>query len=372
MPQPDGAPAVPPRGARGEGEARGAPLVVGEPPSDGRGWDACVTASGGSVFHRWGWKGVYEGAYGVEAPYLAAYDGPAVVGVLPLVRLRSLAFGEHLVSLPWLNTGGPVGTPEACRQLAAAAVTRMGRARALELRRRAAPDGHGLGLTPTHRKVTCVLPLVAGDAEATLRRLDPKVRSQVRRAAKDGVTVRFGHGQLDAVHGVFVEHMRDLGSPAHGARFFAAIAQLLGDDAWVGVAYAGDTPIAGGVAVVDGDEVEMGWASALRRHARSAPNMALYGAFLQRAAAAGLARFNFGRCTPGSGTHRFKRQWGAVDEALAWECHPAPPMGASMAGADGEPEGPGGAVRLASAVWRHLPLPVVRALGPRLLRGIPV
>jgi hypothetical protein len=92
--------------------------------------------------------------------------------------------------------------------------------------------------------------------------------------------------------------------------------------------------------------------------------MALYGAFLQRAAAEGLAHFNFGRCTPDSGTHRFKRQWGGVDEPLGWERHPAP--------AAGNPDGVGGAARAASRLWRHLPIPLVRALGPPLLKGIPV
>jgi FemAB-related protein (PEP-CTERM system-associated) len=337
-------------------------LVVREATAaEGAAWDRCVAEHGGSVFQRWGWKRVYEEAYALEAPYLAAYAGEALAGVLPLVRLRSPLFGEHLVSLPWLNTGGPVGTPDACRALAAAAVARQGRARAIELRQRAS---HPLGLVPTARKITVVLPLVAGDPEGTLRRLDSKVRSQVRRATRDGVTVRFGHDQLAPFHAVFVEHMRDLGSPAHAARFFGAIAQLLGEEAWVGVAYAGDTPIAAGFAIVDGDELEMTWASALRRHARCAPNMALYGAFLQRAAAEGLAHFNFGRCTPDSGTHRFKRQWGGVDEPLGWERHPAP--------AAGNPDGGGGAARAASRLWRHLPIPLVRALGPPLLKGIPV
>lgn len=352
MPQPDAG--VPP-----------APLVVRDAGGDGAAWDACVAAHGGSVFQRWGWKGVYETAYALEAPYLAAYAGATVAGVLPLVRVRSPVFGEHLVSVPWLNTGGPVGTPEACRALAAAAVARQGRARAVELRARAPRPPDGLGLTPTPRKVTVVLPLVPGDPEGTVRRLDAKVRSQVRRAARDGITVRFGPEMLDPFHAVYVEHMRDLGSPAHSLGFLEAIVRLLGEGAWVGVAYAGDTPIAGGFAIVDGDELEMTWASALRRHARSAPNMALYGAFVQRAASAGLARFNFGRCTPGSGTHRFKRQWGGDDEALAWERHPAPAGGEA-------PDGVGRVARAASAVWRHLPLPLVRRLGPALLRGIPV
>jgi hypothetical protein len=53
-----------------------------------------------------------------------------------------------------------------------------------------------------------------------------------------------------------------------------------------------------------------------------------------------------------------------VDEPLGWERHPAP--------AAGHPDGVGGAARAASRLWRHLPIPLVRALGPPLLKGIPV
>ena len=46
--------------------------------------------------------------------------------------------------------------------------------------------------------------------------------------------------------------------------------------------------------------------------------MLLYWAFMERAVHERLTLFNFGRCTPGAGTHRFKRQWGSRDEQLWW------------------------------------------------------
>ena len=49
--------------------------------------------------------------------------------------------------------------------------------------------------------------------------------------------------------------------------------------------------------------------------------MLLYWAFMERAVREGLRIFNFGRCTPGAGTHRFKRQWGSRDEPLWWYQH---------------------------------------------------
>src|SRR2546422_2729959 len=65
-------------------------------------WDACVHAgSEWTHFHRWGWKAVIEQVFGHECIYLAARDDAGrVAGVLPLVRAKSLIFGDYLVSMP--------------------------------------------------------------------------------------------------------------------------------------------------------------------------------------------------------------------------------------------------------------------------------
>jgi hypothetical protein len=109
----------------------------------------------------------------------------------------------------------------------------------------------------------------------------------------------------------------------------------------------------------------MTWASALTEHNRIAPNMALYWAFIERAVRDGVRRFNFGRCTPGGGTHRFKRQWGALDEPLWWYQHV--PGG----GVAATPSPDDSAYSWGPRIWKKLPLPLATALGPRIVRGIP-
>jgi hypothetical protein len=60
------------------------------------------------------------------------------------------------------------------------------------------------------------------------------------------------------------------------------------------------------------------WASALSAYNKSSPNMLLYWGLLQMAVHRGMEKFDFGRCTPGEGTHRFKEQWGATPSPLFW------------------------------------------------------
>src|SRR5690606_29918168 len=129
---------------------------------------------------------------------------------------------------------------------------------------------------------------------------------------------------------------------------FERVANDFRDLAVVGAVYHGADPVAAGFGFAFGGEFEMTWASSLRAFNRLAPNMLLYWSFMERMIECGVRVFNFGRSTPGAGTHRFKRQWGGEDEALAWAEWSK--RGDRQAGAAN------GRVRgAATAVWRRLP-----------------
>ena len=92
--------------------------------------------------------------------------------------------------------------------------------------------------------------------------------------------------------------------------------------------------------------------------------MLLYWSFLEHVIGRGVRVFDFGRCTPGGGTHRFKQQWGAADVPLPWLQWSSRAVAATPS-----PDRP--AFRVASAVWRHLPLAVTNRIGPLLARQLP-
>lgn len=328
-------------------------------------WDAFVRgARGWTHNHLYGWRDVVARVFGHETEFLAARgaDG-ALRGVLPLVHVRSVVFGRFLVSMPFVNYGGPLGNDEAVRALADAAVARGRAARVslVELRSRIALP---LALPVSHRKITVTLPLPSGDVAPLWRSFASKLRSQVRRAQREGVVVRFGPDQVAPFYGVFSRHMRDLGTPTLPARFFDAIAATFRDDVVFACAWLDGQPIAAGCGFLWGDEFEMTWASALVEFKRTSANMELYWRCMELAAGRGATTFNFGRCSPGGGTHRFKQQWGGHDEPLHWYQH-------SVRGTRATPSPDEGAYSWGPRVWKHLPLPVASAIGPRIVRGIP-
>ena len=337
-------------------------------------WDAFVEEDpAGSFCHLHGWRGVLSEGLGHDAALVCAESAGALEGLMPLTRVAG-PLGSFLVSAPFLSYGGPIGSVEAVRGLARDAVERGrdGGVDLVELRCRARtwarageenrPDPPA-GMRVSDRRVAVLLPL-PDDAGELWDGLRSKVRSQVRRPGKEGMQTCFGPDQLAPFYAVFARNMRDLGTPVLPLRFFRAILGAFPAQARVGVVYHEGAPAAAGFGFLWRGELEMTWASSLRSLGRLAPNMLLYWDFMKHAVESGAHTFNFGRCPPGGGTHRFKLQWGGADRALPWLQWPA-------AGAAGTPSPAGGAYRLATRAWSRLPLPLANRLGPWIARTIP-
>jgi FemAB-related protein (PEP-CTERM system-associated) len=327
-------------------------------------WDEFVARADGSSFcHLAGWRDVLSDVLGTECLYRVATDlNGEWQGVLPLVRVKSRIFGHYLVSLPFLNYGGPLGSPAAQRQLAQEAVAEARRSRVdlLELRTRGAGD---LELPVSSRKITVLLELPS-KVEQLSKSFPSKLRSQIRRPIKEGLTARFGPDQRDAFYEVFARNMRDLGSPVLPWTFFERLIVAFPDLVVFGAVYRGEQPLAGGCGFMWRGEFEMTWAGALREARTLAANMLLYWSFMEQMIARGVRVFNFGRCSPGGSTHHFKQQWGGADVPLPW-CQYSP-RGRSATPSPDDPSFSWG-----PWLWRRLPLPVANLLGPRLIRFLP-
>ncbi len=351
-------------GAAADFEGSAANLRVERFRSEASEWDAFVRgAESWTHPHLHGWRDVVADVFGHDCPYLAA-RGPdgRLSGVLPLVRVRSVLFGDFLVSVPFLNYGGALGEAPAVRALTEEAA-RLADAEGVDLLELRSRTSQPLGLSVSHRKITMVMDLPE-DAEVLWKDLDSKVRSQVRRPRKAEMSAAVGPEQLDAFYRVFSQHMRDLGTPVMPRAFFQAVADRFGEDVRFAAVYTeGGKPVAVGCALRWADELELTWASDLFDYRRDAPNMLLYWTLMERAIEEGCRTFNFGRCTPGSGTHRFKSQWGSRDEQLHWYQHGE--------GADATPSPDDGAYAWGPKVWRKLPLPLANLLGPRIVKYIP-
>jgi FemAB-related protein (PEP-CTERM system-associated) len=259
--------------------------------------------------------------------------------------------------VPFLDAGGPCSSSAAlARHLVERLVEEAARrgARAVELR---STRRLNLACGPQEHKSAMTLSL-PGDSGRLWKRLDGSVRNQVRKAGRSGLSVEVGAAdELEAFYDVFAVRMRDLGSPVHACRFFREVLAAFGSRARIVLVRTSDTVVGGLLAVAFRDRLAVPWAACLKEHFASCPNMLMYWETLRSACDEGFRSFDFGRSTRGSGTYRFKQQWGAREEPLFWYTIP-------VAAAPSERTGRSAGV--AVALWQRLPLGVTRHLGPRI------
>jgi serine/alanine adding enzyme len=319
-----------------------------------------------SIYHRWGTGSVVERSFGHRYRCLfCERDDGTVAGILPLVHMKSRLFGNLLVSMPFFNYGGVCADDAAGRDLLIAETVRLAEglgAGHLELRQEK-PLGNGFPVKTD--KVSMRLPL-PGSPEDLWKSLPSKLRSQIRKPQKEGMTARIGrHEEIDGFYEVFSINMTALGTPVYPKRFFRAMLDEFPENTWICSVYAGHKPVASGFLVGFKDRLEIPWASSLRQYNRLSPNMLLYWDCLSFGCGRGYAVFDFGRSTAGGGTYRFKEQWGAAEVPLFW--HYWVRGGGSVP--DLSPGNP--KYKLAIEIWKRLPVSFNRIVGPRIVRSIP-
>lgn len=337
--------------------------VVAATDADRAAWDQYVDARGDEAgYHAWNWRQVFAGAFGHESIYLMASRAGEVVGVLPLVQIKSLIFGRTLTSLPFLNYGG-VRADDAETGLAlieaAKAEAADRRCRHVELRH---VEAQFARLPRKQHKVSMRLVLAPGLWE----RLDRKVRNQVRKAEKSNLTTERGGAELvDEFYTVFARNMRDLGTPVYSRGLFDEVMRVFPERTRIHVVRLDGTPVAAGLTYRTVSMAQLPWASSVRDFNALCPNTLLYWDVIQYATAQGCGVLDMGRSTPGEGTFKFKQQWGAEPLPLNWEYQ----LLSAAALPDVSPANP--KFQLAIALWQRLPIAVTRHVGPMIVRAIP-
>jgi FemAB-related protein (PEP-CTERM system-associated) len=330
-------------------------------------WDRYVLASpDASGYHLMGWRTVIEEAFGHRTCYVFAKDESGQVrGVMPLVMLSSRLFGKFFVSVPFVNYGGVVGDNEetvTCLVNEGIAQAQAHGASHIEFRNH---NPCGIHLPSSRRKVTMRLDLPR-DFELLWKAFPSKLRSQIRRAQRENMTVRFGGVEcLDDFYAVFARCMRDLGTPVYSKRFFRAICRHFPKESCISIVSCSGMPVAAGFLYGFRSSLEIPWAASDKRFNRMAPNMLLYSSVLEYACREGFQIFDFGRSTPDSGTYRFKQQWGGQPHQLHWYYWTADEGTIPQL----NPQNP--KYELAIKVWRQLPLRIANWLGPRIVKFLP-
>lgn len=345
--------------------------IVPLDPANAAAWDGFVaTRPEATFFHQAAMPGLIARSFGhTDRSALALQDG-AVVGVLPLVELRTRLFGHALISLPFCVYAGPlVATAEAARALLehAAGLQRQTGAGVLELRSLdpmpaewfAEPEAWPTrdNLYATFRKP------IGADADANFKAIPRKQRAVLRKGIERGLRAEVGQ-TMGQVHRIYAESVRNLGSPVFARRWFDGLAAAFPGAVDATVVHDGERAVAGVLSFHWRDQVLPYYGGGIPAARDCHAYDFMYWDVMRRAAERGATWFDFGRSKEGTGAYAFKKNWGFAPTPLAYRFRLRP----GQAIPDNNPLNP--KYRLMIAAWKRLPLPVAGWLGPRLVRGL--
>ena len=331
---------------------------------DSRTWDEYVAADPRATsYHRWRWKDVIEQVFRHRGFYLEATDQHRITGILPLFEINSLLFGHFLLSMPFTSYGGVLASdPESEAQLLSTAIGLARELRADRIELRQLTDA-GQEWHSESEKVLMKVTLPKAPEEL-FARLTPRLRTKIRSAMKQGMSVTWSGAEgIRDFYFVFSRNMRNLGTPVYPVSWFQRYMAATVSESRILTVWEGSEPVATTLIHSFRDTMEMPWIASTPGARRHNSGALLYWTALGWAIANGFRSADLGRCTPGSGTHRFKQQWHCEEVPLNWQVWSRAGAETHSLHADDPRFG------FAVAAWKHLPLAIANGIGPRIVRA---
>jgi serine/alanine adding enzyme len=329
-------------------------------------WNDYVTRSdSATIAHQIGWHKIMSRGLGHCPKYLLSLSDDGIDGILPLFLVKTWWGKRYLVSLPWIDFGGICADNQSVTRALLDSASDLAVAEKAEFVELRSINSDNLNLLERTDKVTFRLGLES-DPDKLWKGFDAKLRNQIRKAEKSGLTTEFkDHSGIDEFYKVFSCNMRDLGTPVWGKVFFKQIFEHFPDHTQLLLVRQNKRVIAGGLVLAFKDSLYVPSASAYRNCLNVCPNHALYWAVIKYGCEHGYRMFDFGRSSHGSKTFQFKKQWEPNPTQLTWQyyLHRATDMPQI------NPDNP--KYRLMVNLWRKLPLPLANLIGPQVIRNFP-
>lgn len=336
-------------------------------PSDAEGirrWNAFVFACPeATFFHRAEWQLILRDVFRHPTYFLFAEQDGEILGILPLAHVKSLLFGNALVSLPFtVYAGIAAKTPDAVMLLENAAqdLARELNVDHLEFR----------NLTPRHAEwptqdlyVTFrkeILP----DLEANMQAIPRKQRAMVRKGINNGLVSEVDRTS-DRFFALFADNVHRHGTPALSKRYFDTLLRLFGDDCEIMTVTSKDgKPLSSVLSFYFRDEVLPYYAGDDEAARNLAANDFKYWELMRRSCERGIKIFDYGRSKVGTGPYAFKKNWGFEPQALHYEY--------CLYKRDSIPQNnPSNAkYKLFIEAWRRMPIGLANMIGPHVVRNL--
>lgn len=311
------------------------------------------------------WRTLFRELYGFESFDWACVDGGRTLGLISLYRIDSPFMGKMLVSCPFFGYGGFFWETDEARDALIERALESAREQQVdfvELRLRS-KLGAEFGCNDAFREF--VLDFAETTEQTWNTRLASNVRQNIRKARKQGLKF-----QMSADHrptfALLCRTLRAHGTPFHGRRFFELLDRHLADHVGYCEVHHARRLVAAGVVLRYKQTIITPYIGSLEDARALCPNYHQYWELVEHFAARGVRHFDMGR-SPVASTHaRFKLKWGCRELPVHYNYRLAR-EGAQY----NSVSEPSAVQKLATQVWKKMPLALTTALGPRLFRYIP-
>ena len=342
-----------------------APNVRNLGPERAPEWDQFVeTCREATFFHKAGWRDVIDRSFGHATHYLFAEREGRMVGVLPLVHIRSRLFGSSLISNAFCVEGGPVAETDQDRLALLS--------RAKDLADRLDVDFLECRSPVADEEVWQVRSnLYVGfrraidpDLERNLLAIPRKQRAMVRKAQREGL-VSVPDDHIGRFYHTYATSVRNLGTPVFARAYFGALKDIFGDSCKIlTVCDSHGRAVSSVMSFVFRDQVLPYYGGGTREARALAANDFMYWEVMRRACERGLKWFDFGRSKVGTGAYHFKKNWGFQPTPLTYSYW----LRRLDEVPDINPLNP--KYQLLIAIWKRLPLPLANLIGPPIARNL--
>ena len=326
-------------------------------------WDAYVNQhSDGTFFHLYGWKQALKQSFRHKCYYLYAFHNEQVVGVLPLGHIKSLLFGNALISTPFAVYGGVLADNDEIKQLLTSEACRLAEdlnVDHLEIRNieQQYPDWPHKELYVYFKKE------LADNDEDNLKAIPRKQRAMVRKGIKAGLEYDISK-DIDNFYQAYSESVRNLGTPVFSKKFFASLIEVFAEQIDVLTVTKDKQLVASVMSFYYKNEVlpYYGGGTSAARNLKG--NDFMYWALMQHSIKQGINSFDYGRSKEGTGSYSFKKNWGFEPKPLFYEFY----LVKAKSIPDINPLNP--KYQRFISIWRKLPLKLSQMLGPIISRDL--
>jgi FemAB-related protein (PEP-CTERM system-associated) len=326
-------------------------------------WDRFVRDStSGTFYHLAGWKSLIENQLHHSAYYLYCECDGEIEALLPLIHVKSLLFGNALISVPFLVYGGPVATSMEAQDRVIQAAQHLAHELAvdhLELRNQKPLNGNW----QTKDTYATFRKQIDPDPEVNLMAIPRKQRAMIRKGIQAGLKVEVD-SDTKRLYSAMLACKRNLGTPFFGASWLRAIKDEFDDQVEITTVTHNGAAVCSVMSFRFKSEVLPYYGGGGDQARDLKGNDFMYWSVMEKACQEGVDIFDYGRSMIGSGAYRFKKHWGFEPEPLHYQFF----LVRNAEVPNISPSNP--RYQLMVEAWKRLPLMFARVLGPPLARRL--